>query len=183
MAEMNIGQRVQQFRKNKSMSLKDLAERTGLSQSMLSQLERGLANPSINTLKQVAEALDVALFEFFSEDASADDFIIRPQQRKRLVLPESMDVRYEFLTPDLGGSIEYCLMTLQPGALSGPYQNHKGEEVGYILQGSMTLELENESRVLFQGDSLRLPPLTRHRWRNHSGQDAQLLFAVTPPSF
>lgn len=184
MSEIDIGAKIQQFRKQKDITLTALSEMTQLSTSMLSQLERGLANPSINTLKIIADALDVALFEFFVESPKVSSFFVTPEERRKLILPENEEVIYEFLVPDLNGSIEYCIMTLQPGAISAAKRmSHKGEEVGYILEGSMTLSLDSMDKPLNTGDSFKLPPFTSHRWINHTDKVAKLLFAVTPPSF
>ena len=65
MEEINIGAKIQEFRKNRGMSLRELAANVSLSPSMLSQVENGSVNPSINTLKNIAEALQVPLFKFF----------------------------------------------------------------------------------------------------------------------
>ncbi|RGZ00150.1 cupin domain-containing protein [Clostridium sp. AM58-1XD] len=184
MSDLNIGQKTQQYRKQKNMSLKALAELTQLSPSMLSQLERGLASPSINTLRVIADALEVPLFRFFSEDEDTTEFIVHPDSRKTLALPSSPDVAYEFLTPDLSGTIEYCIMTLEPGGFSSSCpKSHNGEEVGYILEGPLTIHFDNAVHELHTGDSLRLPPHTNHRWENSGTSVAKLLFAVTPPSF
>lgn len=184
MSELDIGAKIQSCRKQKGITLTTLSEMTQLSASMLSQLERGLANPSINTLKIIADALDVALYEFFVETPQQSSYFVTPEERRKLILPEGEDVIYEFLVPDLNGSIEYCIMTLQPGAVSSAKRmSHKGEEVGYILEGSMTMSLETMEKPLNTGDSFKLPPFTNHRWINHTDQVAKLLFAITPPSF
>ena len=71
--ELKIGRKVQQFRKKQSgLSLRELAARVELSPSMLSQIENGAVNPSINTLKNIAQALRVPLFRFFKEDPPAE---------------------------------------------------------------------------------------------------------------
>lgn len=184
MSDIDIGAKIQQCRKQKDITLTALSEMTQISTSMLSQLERGLANPSINTLKVIADALDVALYEFFVEKPQESSFFVTPEKRRKLILPENDEVIYEFLVPDLNGSIEYCIMTLQPGAVSSEKRMaHKGEEVGYILEGSMTMCLDTMDKPLNTGDSFKLPPFTNHRWQNHTDKTAKLLFAITPPSF
>lgn len=184
MSDINIGEKMKYFRKQKNISLKTLSEATKLSSSMLSQIERGLANPSINTLKQIAAALDVPLYDFFSESADTKNLIVHPGGRKILVLPASEHVSYEFLTPDLSGTIEYCIMTLGPDTASAEKgMSHNGEEVGYILEGSLIIHFDEETYTLHAGDSLRIPPSTNHYWENKTDKEAKLLFAVTPPSF
>lgn len=184
MSEVNIGTQIRHYRRAKNMTSKQLAEITGLSPSMISQIENGQANPSINAVKIIAAAIEVPLFQLFCEPPTEESYIVRSDARKRISLPESAGVCYELLTPDLRGSIEYCIMTLAPGEYSAKQLlGHKGEEVGYLLSGSLTLELDTQSYVLLCGDSIRLPAQTPHRWQNHTDEPAQLLFAVTPPSF
>ena len=68
MEEINLGKKVQDFRNMRGMSLRELAKRAGMTASMLSQIERDLVNPSISTLKAIAQALEVPMFKFFKED-------------------------------------------------------------------------------------------------------------------
>lgn len=83
MNDLNIGKIITHLRKKKNMNLKDLSLATGTTSSMLSQIERGLANPSINTLKTIARVLDVPLFTFFMEEEQQERLVVRPEERKR----------------------------------------------------------------------------------------------------
>ena len=65
MDELNIGKKLQEIRKQRGLTLREVADQTGITASMLSQMERDLVNPSINTLKAISKTLDVPLFRFF----------------------------------------------------------------------------------------------------------------------
>ena len=149
MEDINLGKKVQDFRNKSGMSLRELAKRAGLTASMLSQIERDLVNPSIGTLKAIAQALDDTL-----------------------------------LTPDVRGSIEFCMMSIPPGLTSGRNpQEHVGEEVAYVVRGSVGINVAGISYQLEEGDSIRIPPQTAHQWMNQGGTVVQVIFAITPPSF
>ncbi|MDO7204427.1 helix-turn-helix transcriptional regulator [Paraclostridium bifermentans] len=70
MSEVNIGEKISQIRKSKDLSVRDLSKLCGVTASMLSQIERGIANPSVNSLKSIASALNVPLFTFFTSEVS-----------------------------------------------------------------------------------------------------------------
>ena len=76
MEEINIGAKVQEYRLMRQYSLRELASRAELTPSMLSQIENNGANPSINTLKSLAAALEVPMFKFFQTDKINDDFVV-----------------------------------------------------------------------------------------------------------
>ncbi|WP_054330888.1 helix-turn-helix domain-containing protein [Merdimmobilis hominis] len=184
MDELNIGKKLQEFRKQRGLTLREVAEQTGITPSMLSQMERGLVNPSINTLKAISKTLDIPLFRFFQEGETGRTLVVREGMRKTIGWPDQHDVQYDLLTPDVSGSIEFCLMKLPGRCSSGQAnQRHDGEEVAYILAGPVVLSVEGEKTELCTGDSVRIPAGSEHRWENPGKQDAQVIFAVTPPSF
>jgi len=185
MDDINIGKKISDIRKKQKLTIKELSEVTGVTSSMLSQLERGLANPSINTLKAVAQALNVPLFTFFIEDEQQENLVVHPTDRKKIILPsESLEpITYELLSPDLKGDIELALMTLTPKSHTSKENfRHLGEEVAYVSKGKLILYLEEKEIHLSTGDSVKIPPNMLHRWNNPYDADAEVIWAVTPPS-
>ncbi len=184
MSEVNIGKKIQEYRKLKNLSIKELAEQSGVTSSLLSQLERNLANPSINTLKTIANVLGAPLFSFFMDTGETDSFIVRAGNRKKLIFPSNEEFAYELLTPDTSGAIEFLLMSLAPHTKSSDLLiGHEGEEVAYVTKGNVQLNFENQTITLFKGDSIRIPPFYKHMWENESKETSEVIFAVTPPSF
>ena len=165
--------------------MRKLSTLTGITGSMISQIERNQVNPSINSLKQIAKALEIPLYFFFQDDAHSEEMVVRNGSRKTIGLPGQSDVTYELLTPDVRGSIEFCLMTVHAGSNSGDLpQSHNGEEVAFVMQGPVELMLgAQETQLLHSGDSVRIPALVQHRWINRFEAPAQVIFAITPPSF
>ncbi|WP_411682238.1 helix-turn-helix domain-containing protein [Clostridium thailandense] len=184
MDEINIGGKILQYRKMKNLSIRDLAKLTDVTPSLLSQIERGLANPSLNTLKTIAKALEVPLFTFFVTPVNTKELVIRSDKRKKMMLPDSESVVYELLSPDLSGSIEFALMRLVPLSHSSKeLMEHEGEEAAFVLEGKIKLYLGDDIIILNMGDSVRIPRGTKHKWENPYDTNTSIVFAVTPPSF
>lgn len=183
MSDINLGKTINQFRIQKKLTIKELAEKTGLTQSMLSQIERDLTNPSINTLKKISKCLNVPLFRFFQETDNTN-FVVQANARKTIGFPGSRDISYELLTADTSGSIEFCLMTIPP--LYNPedyFVCHEGEEVAYVLAGPIDVVIEESRFTLYTGDSLKIPAYSNHMWINRTDSEVLVIFAITPPTF
>lgn len=184
MNDVGISKNICEYRKRKGLTIKELAELTGVTSSLLSQIEKGSANPSINTIKQISIALDVPLFNFFINDSYTENLVVRKDKRKRMVFSEDDDFAYELLTPNLQGDIEFVLMKIPAKESSSSEEfSHKGEEVAYIVKGKVNLFMLNSVIELNSGDSVKIPALSKHRWENLSDEECEVIFAVTPPSF
>lgn len=186
MNDINIGKKIAEFRHKKNLTIKELSELSGVTASMLSQLERSLTNPSINTLKSVAQALEVQLFTFFLEDEKNENLVQKKANRKQVILPSERQeiITYELLSPDLTGDIELAIMTLEPNShTSKDNFKHVGEEVAYVSKGSVHIFLNDEEICLETGDSIKIPPKMMHRWYNPYQTIGEVIFAVSPPSF
>lgn len=183
MDDLNIGKKVQAFRKMRNIKLKELAEITGITASMLSQIERDLVNPSINSLKLIAKALGVPIFLFFKAD-DQKDLVVRKDKRKTISHPDEQEMVYELLTPDVTGNIEFCMMHIPPlKTPAGVALSHEGEEVAHVIEGSVEIIVSNERYALQAGDSIRIPAHSEHKWENKTKKMVKVVFAVSPPSF
>lgn len=183
MEDLNIGKKMQEFRAKRGMSIREVAQGANVTASMLSQIERGLVNPSINTLKLISHALEMPMFLFFKEDETLD-MVVRRDKRKTIGHPEQADVLYSLLTPDVKGSIEFCMMVIPPrSGAESITQCHSGEEVAYVLEGPVEIVVDEAVFTLETGDSIRIPAMAVHNWNNHMSVTAKVIFAVTPPSF
>lgn len=184
MQEIHLGKKIQVLRSERSLSVRKLAAAAGITASMLSQIENEQVNPSIQTLRGLAGALRVPLYDFFRED-SPQITVVTPESRMTIGRKNEPDVVYELLTPDAQGSIEFCMMDIPPHSVSGPEpQCHTGEEVAFFHAGDVVaLELEGTVYTLHPGDSVRIPAQSKHLWRNDSDDAAQVIFALSPPSF
>lgn len=180
---VELGQKIAAARTSKNLSLRQLAERINVTPSLLSQIERGLANPSLNTLRMIAVSLEVPLFSLFIEPTHVNNLITRANNRKRIIFPHN-NWEYTLLSPDLSGAIEMVLMTIPPQSQSSQIPlPHTGEEIAYVLSGTITLFLGDSIETLDIGDSVKIPPGIPHMWENRHDSDATIIFAVTPPNF
>lgn len=183
MQDINIGAKVQEFRNQRKLSLRQLSAKAKLTPSMLSQIENNVVNPSINTLKEIARALDVPMFKFFQDSTLPENLIVRKGQYKKIGNPGE-EVFYQLLTPDTSGNIEFCLMEIPPRSASAdaPHE-HNGEEVAYVIEGTVEICVGTREETMEAGDSIRIPALSPHRWVNTGEIPARVVFAVTPPGF
>lgn len=184
MDNQELGARIASLRQMKEFTLKEVAERANITASMLSQLENGKANPSIETLRKVAFALDIPLFSFFVDSINHDNAIMRRGTHKQLVFRHKQAVNYTLLSKLSETQLEMALMEFEPEAETvEDVMRHAGEEVAYVLEGEVTLTLENKTYTLYEGDSVHIPGGVAHRWENKTLKKVTVVFAITPPSF
>ncbi len=184
MEDLHLGQKIQSLRTEQGLSVRKLSALAGITASMLSQIENEQVNPSIQTLRNLALALNVPLYDFFREETPRSP-VVTPQTRMTIGRKTEPDVTYELLTPDTQGTIEFCMIVLPPHVRSNTQtQGHAGEEVAFFHAGELVeLEMDSICHTLHVGDSIRIPAQVRHTWHNPSDVTAQVVFALSPPSF
>lgn len=180
--DRRIGLRIRVLRKERKLSLERLAEESGLSVGMLSQLERGLTTPSVRSLRVLGSALGVPISWFFAaahaEDPADSGYIVRRGGRGALTLTPS-GVYKELLTPERPGLIEIYELLLKPGGTSGPeFYSHKGEKAGLVVSGSLRLWIDEQPHLLNEGDSFRFPSEIAHRFDNPGPDSARVIWVV-----
>lgn len=181
MNESLIGKKIEETRKIRNLSLRELAKKAEITPSMLSQIEKNNANPSIQTLKSLAKALDVPVFTFLMDEVDTKELIVKKDNRKKMIID---GLHYELLSPDFTSQIATAIMRLSPGhSSSEKLLSHRGEEVAYVLEGTIHLNLLGEEYELNTGDSVKIPAFTEHKWTNKNDYEVCILFSVTPPSF
>ena len=177
-----LGPKIREKRIEKNMSMKELSDMTGLSTGFISHVERDLTEPSITSLRKIAEALEVALFHVFV-DEEREDRVVRKDQRQEVRFPES-EIIYELLSPDLNRQMETFMGTLKPGAVtSSEPMAHAGEEVIYVLEGQMYIRIGNEEYHLEEGDTIYYYGTIPHMIRNSGDSVMRFLSTITPPRF
>lgn len=179
--EHRLGETVRLLRQRAGLSIQEVAQRTGLSNGMISQLERALATPSIRTLRLLSIALSVPISYFFephADDASSQ-YIVRKNSRRLLRLTSS-GVLKESLTPTQSGALEIYELTLNPGASSGPdFVRHIGEKAVVVLSGRVRIWLDNEPHMLSEGDSVCFPSTVPHMFDNPEQEVARAIWVTT----
>jgi transcriptional regulator with XRE-family HTH domain len=173
--------RLRNRRKELKLTLKDVAEKSGLSFSFISQIERGLTMPSLTSLIALSRALDISINHFL-EQPSGGSADTRHNRRVAYGLgPNS--ATYERLSSKFPGSVlNSALITEPPGRRTEP-MSHEGEEFIFMVEGALTLEIEGEVYVLEQGDSLHFPSTRTHTTWNHTDRAAVMLHTCTMEYF
>lgn len=179
---MKIGQKIRQVRTARGLTLHQVAQKVGLTRGAISQIERDRSNPSIGTLKAIADALGITMGSLFDAARPSGSLVVHPSARK--VLSPRRGITYHLLTPDLNGRVEFILSEYQPGATTGDVRyTHAGEECGLVLQGRLELQVGEETYVLKAGDSIRFDCSVPHRLTNVGKSVLRCIWAVSPPSF
>ena len=179
----HFGEKIRAVREKKHLTLKMVAQQAGVSESLVSQIERNRVSPAIDTLLSLATVLDINLEYLFEEyNRRRPVSIIRGEERR--VLHED-DVRYEEIArpmeEDGGHSIESYLLTIPAGSRThrGSY-GHLGRELGYILQGSARLHYENRTYDLAAGDSVNFSAEVPHTLENTGTTPLSAVWVVSP---
>ena len=180
--ERIIGSRIKEYRLSQGLSMRELGRQTNLSVSFLSQVERGLVSVSINSLKRIAEALDVSIL-FFLDDRLDDDPIVRAGDRKKISPPGYSDY-IEVISPGLGQKAEVILGRMSPGSFydSLPLK-FPTDECIYIIDGSLKIEMEGKEYHLNPGDSVCFKGSSLSRFGCVSENPASWVWVITPPVF
>jgi len=179
----DIGGKIRELRIKKSHTVKQLAELVSCSPSLISQVERGKADPSISTLKKIADALNANIVDFFSFPSNEDQVVTRPHQRVEMQLPR-WDARIQSLVRAIGKKKMQAFYTvIKPGGGSKGLYSHDGEEFGLVLKGEMEIVLGDEVHVVGENDSFYFSSRIPHDWNNRKKKDAVVVWVITPPTF
>ena len=199
----NLGSRIRDERRKRKFTLEVLSQKTELSRSFLSQIERSLAQPSISSLKKIAREFGMSVVGLFPSEVGLENHVgdipsikkdgptyaedvqaVRATRRKRLTLPGSY-VSYDLLTPDLNRQVEVMSMRINPGDHSGeqPMIDLPGEKFGYVLKGTLESKVGDQVFQLAAGDSIYFPAHFPHSWRGLGEKPIEVLWVLTPPRF
>jgi len=181
--ELELGPRLRSLRTARGLTLRELARRAGVTESFLSQAERGVANPSIASVRRIARGLGLSIADLFAEVESAG-LVVRAAERRRITYP-GLGAVDEFLTRAKGGRLQVIMSTVEPGGGTGdePYTHDSDEEVVIVLEGELDIWVGEEHFHLEAGDAMTHSSRVPHRNTNRGSQPARLLFCITPPSF
>ncbi len=175
-----LGQRIRELRLKAKMTLTELAKATGVSIGTLSQLERGLVSPTVRTVFTVGNALGVPpawLIDPQQGNSPNNEgmFIVRANRRQRFL--ESGGVRKDIASPAASERLRGFFMVIEPGCGSGaqPYA-HSGEEIGFILSGTLELKIEDQSFTLNEGDCFAFASAKPHQFSNVGPRPASVFW-------
>ena len=180
----SVGSDIRALRKSRSMTLVEFADNLGRSVGFVSQIERGISEPSIQDLRKISKLFDVPVSFFFgvqSGDPAETQYVVRSKERRKLGNAEDGLVE-ELLSPDLGGSFETIRSEFLPGAELKQPLKRESEEAGFVISGTLELEIDGTWHTLREGDSFRFSG-EPYRWRNRTDTSAILIWVVSPPVY
>lgn len=179
----SVGATLRAARQARGMSLQELAAQSGVSVGMISQVERGRANPSMRLLAALRRALNISMQELFGEttpaeaDATGDpDFVRRAADRAVIDLDR---LQKELLTPGGRQNLQIMLLKLEPGGHSGGNAlSYPAEKGGLVLSGGIVLNVGGREAALGAGDSFAFDSSEPHSIRNDGTTTAEVIWII-----
>jgi len=186
--EMRVGEKIKALREEKEMSLGELAEKSGFSSALLSQIENHMISPPLGTLIKLGQGLGVPIGSFFEDVAEAPFVIVRSTERKhtsRVASKEGVKFgyAYESLAQDKKNRfMEPFLVTLEPATKKDRNAySHEGEEFIFVLEGEMAVTLEDHTDILQPGDCIYFDSKLRHRVECAGEGETRILAVLHAP--
>lgn len=180
-----LGEKIRNARKSKGLKIGYLAEMTDLSSSYISQLERGLIEPSLTSLRKISNALNIPIY-LLMEDIKKDNPVVRKDERVKMFFPNSA-VSYELMTSVENGE-KYGAKMLVAKFILKPQKSdteefsiHEAEEVLVLAKGSIEVILGTDSYILNPGDTVYIMSNVPHKIINIGDTHAEGYYIVSPP--
>jgi transcriptional regulator with XRE-family HTH domain len=179
-----FGEKIREVRNRKQMTMREVAERAGVSESLISQIERDKISPAIDTLLRIIDSLEIDpdyIFRDFKRDRSVN--LVRAHEKKRTVID---GIVYERLSHTLSSSeehaIEAYILEIPPGGRTGNDDyGHIGKELGVIIQGKAECAIGKQTFRLEEGDSISFSADVPHQLANIGKKPLRAFWIVTPP--
>jgi transcriptional regulator with XRE-family HTH domain len=179
----NVGDRVRALRRSRRLTLREVAERADLSESFLSQLERGQTGATVHSLQRIAAALGVEVSDLFSTESAQRPRVVRRSDRTPVAW--GRQCRKVLLTPKPFEFLEVVAAEFEPDGSTGdePYVHGDSEELFLVIAGTVDLELDGERVRLEPGDCAHYRSSVPHRVSNPGTETAEVLYVIGPPSY
>jgi transcriptional regulator with XRE-family HTH domain len=172
----NMGAKIRQIRREKGVTLKEIAARTNLSVSLISMIERGEANPSIGSLIAISDSLRIPASELFGNES---DDALRPviKKEEQAIVHVNKGVSRRLLVIDQKSNLQMAENTYEPGATSADTATrHRGKEFGVVLEGNLLIEVGGQFYTLEAGDAIIFDPQSPHRFTNKSSKNCKTIW-------
>lgn len=184
----SIATRIRHARFLRGLRMIELAKKVGCSESMISKIETGQAQCSINMLHRIAVALGMGLSHFFPAEQHNDDGIVMRRGDRPVISSQKgkrrTGISLERLIPFYPGCLlQANLHTVEAGSASEGAIRHSGEEMGYVLDGVLELKINDDTYVLHQGDSFYFQSEQPHSYSNPGQTPTKVIWVNTPPTY
>lgn len=185
---VSMGVQLRHARLVKGLRLKDVADLSNCSESMISKIENNKTAPSLNTLHRIAKALGTSVATLLQDRSTDGQVVIRKNERQIIPAADAGSVssggtEAEVMIPFGSSSmLQAFLVRLQPGAGSDGNLQHEGEEVGFVKSGQLLLTVSGVSYQLSEGDSFFFSSASLHSFLNPGSTVTEVVWVNTPPS-
>lgn len=185
MTDYNIGAKIKVLRRSKKMTLQDVANETGFSTALLSQIENNNVSPPIATLSKIAHFFDVKIGYFFSENEEECRFeVLRSSERTiipKVVSQDGTNHGYFFESLSVrkkNKKMDPFLLTLNEKVTNTDTYSHNGEEFIFVMKGTAELLLDDQRIILNEGDCVYFDAHLKHRLLSPGGDEVKVLAVV-----
>jgi len=171
---------VSKYRHEHNLTIKEFSNLTGLSTATISEIERGVGNPTLFVLETLAKVMSIPLTLMVQQEISNLELVRRKSDRQ-LIKMNNVNNLYETLSvSSVRSKIELMLLQLEPGDVSNdiPSVHLRQEEIAYVTSGTVTAYIQNDVITLYEGDTVRLLPGREHYFKNESDKTASIIFAL-----
>jgi len=177
-----FGEKIRAVRERRGLTLKEVAEKAGVSESLVSQIERNRVSPAIDTLLALADALEID-FDYLFAGLKRERPVKIVQKNERPVSQIKQGIKYEHLVQvEEQGGIEAYIITIEAGAKTGNAEyGHPGWELGIVESGIMELTAGNQVFRCKAGDSVSFRADTPHIMSNPGKKPLRVFWVISPP--
>ncbi len=187
MVETRMGEKLKSVRLERNLTLKEVGTMVGCSESQLSKIENNHTLPSLPLLHALAKVLHTNISWLFENEQRGKIIIDRQGQRPLIrldLLRKGTGLLLERVIPYSKDHHLQCnIHHLEPHGTSNGMIAHEGEEVGYVISGTVELTIGDQTYILSQGDTFFFPSDIPHGYQNHGGVPASIFWVNTPPTF
>lgn len=179
-----LGDKIRKVRKEKGLTLEKVAKNVGCSLSFVSQVERGKVSPSITSLKQIANALEVNIVDFFLPSGNPAEPVVMKEADRIEISMKRWKAKINLLVKNIQGKrMQPFYTVIQPGGGALGLYQHEGEEFGIVLKGELEINLNGTIYRVKQNESFYYSSHIPHSWVNPTNRETTVVWVVSPPSW
>lgn len=184
-----IQEAIRRYRKQRGLTLRQLSEKAGCTQSYISQLEKGRTVPSLSMVGRIAAALDIKVVDLFSDvsNGEGNNCSLRRADRKKIEYPDGKVSSQMLVTRISTKRMEPLISVIESGGRSDTAEEMSHavgtEEFVLVLKGEVNFQISGKNILLREGDTLYFDGNQPHCWANNGGETAEVLFVFSPPTW
>lgn len=178
-----LGNKLRRMRRAGRLTMREVADRAGCSESLISKIETGKALPSLSNLHSIVAVLGCNISTLFEPSGAPPDQIWKAHGRPVIAMGKNAVALEQLVAQTPGRLLEANVHIVRPGAGSEGSLRHDGEEIGYVLAGTIELTIDGHTHLLSEGDSFAFRSNLSHSYRNRGRRTARIIWVNTPPTF